>query len=95
MEQWISDIVTIPVQNILINVDSSCTVIISSFDDRECQELSEGPILNSSNIYAAIIGGTISCLLLFLIIAVFTVAGLLWLRKRRPAYFKNSRYAKI
>ena len=93
VEQWISNDITIPVQSILINVDSSCTVIISSFDDRECQVVSEQPI-NDNNMPAAIVGGTVSCLLLFLILAGLVIIGLLymWLRKRRCAYFKPPRY---
>lgn len=97
MEQWISNDITIPVQSILINVDSSCNVIISSLDERECQVTSERPINNNDNntMSAATIGVTISCLLLFLILVGLMIIGFLWLRKRRLAHFKYPRYAKI
>jgi hypothetical protein len=66
MEQWISNDITIPVQSILINVDSSCVVAISSFDDEECQINSEQPTNNSSS---AVVGGTVAGLLLLLIVS--------------------------
>lgn len=61
---WISNDITIRVQSVLINVDSSCTVTISSFDDKECQLNSKQL---SNDIVSPIIGGIASALLLVLI----------------------------
>ena len=95
IEHWIGSDVSIPVKSVLTNIDSSCMVIISSFDDRECKVTSEPPTNDNNNMSAAIIGGTVSCLLLFVILAGVMVVGLLWLRKRRLAYSKNMRYAEL
>ena len=92
IEQWISNDITIPVQKVLINVDSSCTVSISSFDDRECQVISRQPRNDST---VAIAGGISSALLLILILAGGTVSILLWFRKRRKIYSVTSRYDNI
>ena len=92
IEQWISNDITIPVQKVLINVDSSCTVSISSFDDRECQEISRQPRNDST---VAIAGGISSALLLILILAGGTVSILLWFRKRSKIYSVTSRYDNI
>ena len=78
----LSDDVKIPVQSVLINVDSSCMVAISSFDDGECQIDSEKHTNNSSS---AVIGGTVAGLLLLLILSSAVVIALLimlWRRKK-------------
>ena len=90
IEQWIIHDVTIPVQNVLINIDSSCQVIISSFDDRECHVDSILSINNNKT--PAVVGGIVSCLLLFLVLAGFMIIALLWFRHRRQLSFKSSRY---
>ena len=82
IEQWIGNDITIPIQSILINVDSSCMVVISSFDDGECQIDSEKHTNNSSS---AVIGGTVAGLLLLLILSSAVVIALLimlWRRKK-------------
>ena len=82
IEQWIGNDITIPIQSILINVDSSCMVAISSFDDGECQIDSEKHTNNSS---PAVIGGTVAGLLLLLILSSAVVIALLmmlWRRKK-------------
>ena len=94
IEKWISNDVTIPVKSVLTNIDSSCTVVISSFDDRECQDSSKQvEVANDGNL-PAIIGGTVSCLLLFLILGGLTIIGLLWLRNRRQGSLKSSKYVQ-
>ena len=88
IERWIRNDITIPVQNVLINVDSSCMVAISSFDDGECQVNSEQHTNNSSS---AIIGGTIAGLLFLLILSSAVVIALLimswWRKKHHGRYF--------
>ena len=82
IEQWIRNDVTIPIQSVLINVDSSCTVAISSFDGGECQIDSEKHTNNSSS---AVIGGIVAGLLLLLILSSAVVIALLimlWWRKK-------------
>ena len=80
IERWIRNDVTIPVQNVLINIDSSCMVAISSFDDGECQVNSEQHTNNSSS---AIIGGTVAGLLLLLILSsAVVILSLVILRKK-------------
>ena len=81
IEQWIRNDVTIPIQSILINVDSSCMVAISSFDDGECQAKSKQPTNNSSS---AVIGGTVAGLLLLLVLSsAVDIALLIMLRWRK------------
>ena len=82
IEQWIRNDVTIPIQSVLINVDSSCMVAISSFDDGECQIDSEKHTNTSSS---AVIGGTVAGLLLLLILSSAVIIALLimlWWRKK-------------
>ena len=82
IEQWIRNDVTIPIQSILINVDSSCMVTISSFDDGECQVNSEQ---HTNNNLSAVIGGTVAGLLLMLILSsamIISLVILLWWRKK-------------
>ena len=93
IKQWIIHDVTIPVQNVLINIDSSCQVVISSFDDRECRADSIQSI--NSNKTPAVVGGIVSCLLLFLVLAGFMIIALLWFGHRRQVSLKSSRYKKI
>ena len=92
IEQWISNQITIPVQSLLINVESRCTAIISSFDDGECPLKSK----QSRNDYIlADIGGSVSALLLVLILAsdviIIVILLLLWFRKRHQVSLKYSR----
>ena len=92
IEQWISNDITIRVQSVLINVDSSCTVNISSFDDRECQQNSKQ---SRKNNVSGIIGGIASALLLVLILTSIIILLLLWFRKRRQVSLKYTRYCII
>ena len=88
IEQWISNDITIPVQSVLINVDSRCTVTISSFDDGECQLNSKSPRNDNSS---SITGGVAFALLLSLILAsgaIIILILLLWFRKRRQVSLK-------
>ena len=93
IEEWISNDITISVQSMLINVDSRCMAIISSFDDGECQ-LKSKQSRNGS--VSAVIGGSVSALLLVLILACGTIIIilllLLWIKKRHQEY---SRYDNI
>ena len=92
IKQWISNDITIRIQSVLINIDSSCTVTISSFDDKECQ-------LNSkqlrSHSVSAIIGGIASAILLILVLAsimiVTVILLLLWFRKKHQVSLKHTR----
>ena len=90
IQRWIRNDVTIPVQSVLINVDSSCMVAIFSFDDRECQVNSEQHTNNNSS---AVIGGSVAGLVLILILSsaiVTSLVILLWRRKKhRGRYFSN------
>ena len=76
IKEWISNDITIPVQSVLINVDSRCTPIISSFDDGECQLKSKQP--RNDNV-SAIIDGSVSALLLVLILACGMIITILLL----------------
>ena len=66
IEQWIESDVSIPVQSVQINIDSSCIVTISSFDDRECQVHLMRNEQDSNTACSDYIGGTASALLLVL-----------------------------
>jgi hypothetical protein len=88
VEQWIRNDVTIPVESVLINVDSKCMIAISSFDDEECQINSEQTMNNS---LSAVIGGTVAGLLLLLLLSSVVIIALLimfwWRKKHHVRYF--------
>ena len=95
IERWIRNDVTIPIQSVLINVDSSCMVAISSFDDGECQVNSEQHTRSSSS---AVIGGTVAGLLLLLILfsaVVIALLIMLWWRKKHHGRYVSGSYEMI
>lgn len=57
-EGWIAKEQRLVVQWILLTIDKSCAVVLSSFDDEECLQLKTSPPLNKSHI-SAIVAGTI------------------------------------
>ena len=83
IEQWIRNDVTIPIQSVLINIDSSCMVAISSFDDGECQVNSKQPTNNNSS---AVIGGAVAGLLLLLVLSSAVIIALLIMLRWRKRH---------
>ena len=97
MEQWIFEGAAISVQNVLIDVDTSCVLEIASNLDNECdtvitdastQLLTVVPMITkkSSNAVSGIVGGVVS--IVFIIIALMAIVGaiallLKWRKKRR------------
>ena len=82
ISQWVSEDGVIRVQFVLIRVDRSCQVAISSFADTECTSQStEG----GGDI--AVIGGVVGCIVVVLIIAIAVVVI--------AALVLNSRRAKL
>ena len=81
LEDWVSGGPTIPVQSILMTIDSDCLVAINGFGEGECVETSSAETSTfhsstSTDNTAAIIGGTV---VVVLIIAVLIFAlALLW-----------------
>ncbi len=65
IQDWIQTNGFIPIQSVLIEVDKSCQVQISSLADTECTT-----VLASSDSSAAVIGGMVGGVVIVLIIAV-------------------------
>ena len=80
IEQWTAGEQVIPVQGVIFNVDSSCTVLIDSFTDEECTKR----ISESSNILA-IAAGTAIGILIFAIIIILLPVTYLIVRNRTKA----------
>ena len=86
IEQWISDGVTISIQNILINVDPSCILVIDSVRDNECGATDQPTVVTtlydtsrpSNNIGVAVVSTVVAMVVLSLSIAVTIVAVLLF-----------------
>ena len=92
IEQWISDGVTISIQNIIINVDPSCVLVIDSTRDSECGATDQPTVVtildvtsrSSDNIGVAVgcTGAVVLILSLFIAIPIAVVL-LLKQSKRR------------
>ena len=86
IEQWISDSVTISIQNILINVDPSCVLVIDCVHDNECGATDQPTVVTtlydtsslSNNIGVAVGSTVVAVVVLSLSIAVTIVAILLF-----------------
>ena len=72
------------VQLVLISVDKSCQVGISSFSDAECTSVESGPA--GGGVDVAVIGGVVGGVVIVLIIAitiVIVVIAILMFKSRR------------
>ena len=80
LEDWVSGGPTIPVQSILMTIDSNCLVVIDGFGEGECDKTPTSQSSTSTdNTAATIIGFTIVVAVLLVIIAVLIFAlALLW-----------------
>ena len=91
IEEWTAEGVSILVQQVFIEVDSSCRVVIESFNENECLPrstitTSESPRIASN----AIIGGAVSAvvLVLILIICIVAITTVILVLKSRKALYK-------
>ena len=91
IEEWTAEGVSILVQRVFIEVDSSCRVVIESFNENECLPrstitTSESPRIASN----AIIGGAVSAvvLVLILIICIVAITTVILVLKSRKALYK-------
>ena len=87
IEQWISEGAAISVQNVLINVDTTCVLEIASNLDSECTVSDAVTMVAKefSNVASGVIGGVVT--IVFIVIALMAIVGaialLLKLRKKR------------
>ena len=88
IEQWISEGAAISVQNVLINVDTTCVLEIASNLDIECAVSDAVTVVakESSNVAGGIIGGVVT--IVFIVIALMAIVGaiallLKWRKRRR------------
>ena len=79
IEQWSTRGVTIAVQGLRLRVDSSCSVVISSFSDPECETERQHPTSDSN--LPAIIGGAVAGVVA-LIVTVLAVGLVVIMIKR-------------
>ena len=84
IEQWISEGARISIQNVVINVDPSCVLVIDSVRDNECGATDQPTVVTSNDIGVAVgcAGAVVLILSLFIAIPIATVL-LLKQRKRR------------
>ena len=84
IEQWTAEGAGIIVQQILLEVDGSCTVAVSSLTDEECQPRNTDSVKSSSNT-GGIIGGvlTVLILLVIVVITVVMVVSILFVKKHQ------------
>ena len=81
IEQWISEGVSISIQNVLISIDTKCVLEIASNQDEECSAV------RSSDQIATIIGSTVSIVLILSLIASCSVLVALILKRTRRGQF--------
>ena len=88
LEDWVSGGPIIPVQSILMTIDSNCLVAIDGFGEGECDKTSESQSSTSTdNTAATIIGLTIVIVVLLVIVAVLIFAlALLWRSHHKKLY---------
>ncbi len=82
IQDWIQTNGFIPIQNVLIEVDKSCQVEISSLADTEC---SNQPIAAGSSDIAAVVGGVVGGVLIIVVgvtIVVIVIAVLVFKSRR-------------
>ena len=83
IEQWTAEAgATITIQRILLEVDGSCTVAVSSLTDGECQLRNADLTTSSSNI-GAIIGGVVVAVVILLLIFAISVVTVCLVKKRQ------------
>ena len=80
LEAWVSSRPVIFVQSVLMRVDSQCSVVISSFKEKEC--FTREPSTMSGDNTAAIIGGVVAVIVLIVFVLVGIIAAVLF-RSRR------------
>ena len=87
IEEWTAEGVSILVQRVFIEVDSSCRVVIESFNENECLPRT---ITTSESPRIAIIGGAVSAvvLVLILIICIVAITMVILVLKSRKALYK-------
>ncbi len=69
IQDWIQTNGFIPIQNVLIEVDKSCQVQISSLAETECSNHNQPTAAGSSDL-AAVVGGVVGGVVIVLIIVV-------------------------
>ncbi len=78
IQDWIQTNGFIPIQSVLIEVDKTCQVEISSLADTECNTI---PVGSESS--AAVIGGVVGVVIVLIIAVTVIVIAVLVLKSRR------------
>ena len=90
--QWIAEDGVARVQLVLISVDKSCQVGISSFSDSECTSVGSGPA--GGGVDVAIIGGVVGGVVIALIFAITVVVIAILMFKSRRERLSVGKMAK-
>ena len=90
IEQWISGGVTISVQNVLLNVDTNCVIVIVSNHDDECGMMDDNTVMTESSAIGGIVGGMVAVVLILIVIIVIAVVAALFLRMRKKRQVSRS-----
>ena len=97
IEQWVSEGVTISIQNVLINIDTNCVIEITSNRDRECGVTKESTVVTviakePSNSVGGIIGGMVSMVLICILTVVIIISvSFIFLKWRNSKIHQCSR----
>ena len=92
IQEWIIEEPTVTVQRVLLTIDGSCSIGISSLTDKEeCQKASQNP-RSLDNTEILIISGLVSLVIVTVIVAT-VIVSLILLRKHCAAVkLQNNRY---
>ena len=75
LEEWISSEVSVIVQFLILSIDESCTVEITSIAEEECRvrESTTGPIETTSSQSSSTIMTVVVCVVVLLIVVIITI----------------------
>ena len=92
IEEWLSEGALILFDIVLVPVDGSCQVVVSSIVDPECNT----PIEQAGSL-AAIVGGAIGGVIVLVVAVIIVIIIILFVRAKRTGVFvvKNTRYRYV
>ena len=88
IEQWSTRDVTIAVQGLRLRVDSSCSIVISSFSDPEC-ETERQQHTSDSNLPAIVGGGVTGAVALIVTVLIVGLVVIMIKRRSTTVHFKR------
>ena len=92
IEEWLAESAFISFDFVVIPVDGSCQIVVSSIVDPECNILTE-----QSGSLGAIVGGAIGVIIALVVAVIIVIIIILFVRAKRTGVFvvKNTRYRYV